>query len=87
MTKLILAISGALLACNMAFAADMSCADKAKEKKLSGAAETRFIKQCEKDAMAPAQNSCSVQAKQKKLSGAAKKSFMTKCTKEAKAMN
>jgi len=35
---------------NMAFAGDSSCDAKAVEKKLNGAAKTRFVNKCTKDA-------------------------------------
>jgi hypothetical protein len=59
--------------------ADLSCKDRAAEKKLAGAALTRFMKKCESDATA----SCDKAAADKKLSGAAKTSFTTKCVKDA----
>jgi len=58
---------------------DLSCKDRAAEKKLAGAALTSFMKKCESDATA----SCDKAAADKKLSGAAKTSFTTKCVKDA----
>jgi hypothetical protein len=60
--------------------ADLSCKDRATEKKLSGAALTSFTTKCEKDASA----SCDKAAADKKLSGAAKTSFTTKCVKDSR---
>ena len=54
-------------------------ASKALAKKLAGAAKTRCVTKCEKDAGA----ACDKQAADKKLSGAAKTSFTTKCVKDA----
>lgn len=65
-----------------AHAADASCADKAAAKKLHGAAETSFIKKCEKTA---SKSSCETAAADKKLHGAAKNSFVKKCEKDAAA--
>jgi hypothetical protein len=65
-------------------AAAASCADKAAEKKLAGAAKNSFMSKCEKDAAvaAPAttEPSCEAKAAEKKLAGAAKNSFVKKCT-------
>ena len=63
-----------VFAINGAYAAD-SCKAQSDTKKLSGAAETSFMKKCELDAKA----SCDKQAADKKLSGAAKDSFTKKC--------
>jgi hypothetical protein len=52
-----------------------TCKDQAAEKKLHGAAETSFLKKCEKDASA----SCDTTATEKKLYGAARTSFTKKC--------
>ena len=84
--KKILLAAFVLFSAQAVYAADMSCVDKAKEKNLHGAAETSFVKKCEKDATAAAQKSCDMKAKDKKLSGAAKTSFTTKCVKDATAM-
>lgn len=56
-----------------------SCAAKAADKKLAGAAKTSFMTKCEKDASA----ACAKQAAERKLAGAAKSSFTTKCVKDA----
>ncbi len=64
--------------------ADASCADKATEKKLAGAAKTSFMKKCEADAKPAAGNDCAAKATEKKLAGAAKNSFMKKCEADAK---
>lgn len=60
------------------FAADSACMTAAKDKKLSGAARTSFVKKCETDAKAK----CDLAATEKKLSGAAKTSNVKKCTQE-----
>ena len=59
--------------------ADDSCAARAAEKKLAGAAKTSFMKKCETDAKA----ACDAQAAEKKLAGAAKNSFTKKCVTDA----
>jgi len=56
-------------------AAEPTCAVKAAEKKLAGAARTSFLAKCEKDAKAV----CDTTAAEKKLSGAARTSFVKKC--------
>ncbi len=56
-----------------------SCKATAAAKKLSGAAQTSFVKKCETDATA----SCDKQAADKKLAGAAKTSFTKKCVTDA----
>ena len=66
------------LAIGGAQAAD-SCKAQSEAKKLSGAAQTSFMKKCETDA----QTACDKQAADKKLSGAAKDSFTKKCVKDA----
>ena len=53
MKHLIVAATLALFG-SAAFAADATCAAKAAEKKLAGAAKNSFVKKCEKDAAAPA---------------------------------
>jgi hypothetical protein len=65
-------------ASSFAFAADSACMTAAKDKKLSGAAQTSFVKKCEKDATAK----CELDTKEKKLAGAAKTSHMKKCVAE-----
>ena len=67
------------LACapGLAFAQD-ACATQATDKKLHGAAQTSFLKKCERTA-------CEGQAADKKLRGAAKASFVKKCVKDALA--
>jgi hypothetical protein len=62
-----------------ALAADDTCDERAKEKKLAGAALTSFMTKCEKDAKAK----CDADAKGKKLHGAAETSFTTKCVNDA----
>ena len=80
-----LLVSGMLMA-NLAWA-ESDCAAKAAEKKLHGAAQTSFVKKCEREAAAttpaPAQEKCEAQAAEKKLKGAAKNSFVKKCVKDA----
>jgi hypothetical protein len=74
-----------ILAAALAFTAtgswaqDATCQAKAAEKKLAGAAQTSFLKKCEKDATA----ACNVAAGEKKLAGAAKNSFTNKCVRDA----
>ena len=65
------------LVCSAAMAD--SCKMEAGAKKLAGAAQTSFMKKCEKDAKA----TCDSQAAEKKLAGAAKNSFTKKCVKDA----
>jgi hypothetical protein len=60
-------------------AAGPTCAAKAAEKKLAGAAKTSFLTKCEKDARAV----CDTAAAEKKLAGAAKNSFVKKCVGDA----
>ena len=79
----VLCMFGAL---GVAQAADLSCADRAAEKKLAGAAKTSFMKKCERDAAAAgAAETCTAKAAEKKLAGAAKNSFVKKCEKDAAA--
>lgn len=59
--------------------ADDSCTVRATAKKLSGAAQTSFMKKCQKDAMA----ACDASASSKKLAGAARNSFTRKCVSDA----
>ena len=56
-----------------------SCKFEAGAKKLAGAAQTSFLKKCEKDA----KSTCDSLAAEKKLAGAAKNSFTKKCVKDA----
>jgi hypothetical protein len=65
-------------ASSFTFAADSTCMTAAKDKKLSGAAQTSFVKKCEKDAA----DKCELDSKEKKLAGAAKTSHMKKCVAE-----
>lgn len=74
-----LALTCFLLVGAQASAAEKSCNEAAKEKKLAGAAKTSFLKKCEKDAAA----TCEAAAAEKKLAGAAKNSSVKKCTREA----
>ena len=52
MFKPFIAMLALAFCANAAFAAEPSCADKAAEKKLAGAAKTSFMKKCESDAQA-----------------------------------
>jgi hypothetical protein len=78
MNRLILALTLSFAA-SSAMAQAPSCKVQASEKKLSGAAQTSFLKKCEKDA----ETACEVAAKEKKLAGAAKTSFAKKCVADA----
>ncbi len=75
--KIILLAAAFALASSAAMAE--SCKFEAVAKKLAGAAQTSFLKKCEKDAKA----TCDSQAAEKKLAGAAKNSFTKKCVKDA----
>jgi len=82
--KLVLASLSLLMLTNIALAADQSCADRATEKKLAGAAKNSFLKKCEKDtAVQTATTDCTSKAADKKLAGAAKNSFVKKCVADA----
>ena len=70
--KKLIAILGALFISMPAFAADNACMSQAAEKKLSGAAQTSFIRKCVVDG-------CEATSIERKLAGAAKNSFTTKC--------
>ncbi len=83
MKSLLFAVAIAVLASNVAFAANPSCEAQATEKKLAGAAKTSFIKKCDKDAAEAATQTCTSQAAEKKLAGAAKSSFVKKCVSDA----
>jgi opacity protein-like surface antigen len=78
MKHFVIALTFLALATSNAQAAD-SCKAQSDAKKLSGAAQTSFMKKCETDAQA----ACDKQAADKKLSGAAKDSFTKKCVKDA----
>lgn len=78
MRHFLVALVLSVLATSGAQAAD-SCKVQSDAKKLSGAAQTSFMKKCETDAKA----SCEKQAANKKLSGAAKDSFTKKCVSDA----
>ncbi len=82
MKKALIVAVLSLFAANIALADDMSCADKAAQKKLAGAAKNSFMKKCERDT---AKAACETQAADKKLHGAAKNSFVKKCEKDATA--
>jgi hypothetical protein len=70
--KKLIALLSALILSSPAFAADNACMAQAAEKKLSGAAQTSFIRKCVVDG-------CESTSLEKKLAGAAKNSFTTKC--------
>lgn len=59
--------------------ADDTCTAQAAAKKLAGAAQTSFMKRCQKDATA----TCDASAMSKKLAGAARTSFTKKCVSDA----
>lgn len=77
------AIALAMLAGQVALAANPACDKQADEKKLAGAARTSFLKKCEQGAGGNA--ACEASAKDKKLAGAARTSFMKKCVADAAA--
>jgi hypothetical protein len=70
--KKLIALLSAMIISMPAFAADNACMTQAAEKKLSGAAQTSFIKKCVRD-------SCNATSVEKKLAGAARDSFTKKC--------
>jgi hypothetical protein len=70
--KKLIALLGAMIISMPAFAADNACMTQASEKKLSGAAQTSFVRKCVVDG-------CEATSLEKKLAGAAKSSFTTKC--------
>jgi psiF repeat len=78
MHKTMIAVTLALFA-GSALAADATCAARAAEKKLAGAAKTSFMTKCQSDATA----TCEAAATEKKLSGAARTSFVKKCVSDA----
>jgi hypothetical protein len=86
--RMILAALVLAFTSGMVHAADATCADKAAEKKLAGAAKNSFVKKCEKDSGAvSAAEACAAKAVDKNgkpLAGAAKNSFVKKCEKDAK---
>ncbi len=67
------------IGCATAAYADDTCTTQATAKKLAGAAQTSFMKKCQKDATA----TCTATATSKKLSGAARTSFTKKCVSDA----
>jgi hypothetical protein len=84
MKKLTLTALACVFLSQAGFAAELSCDAKAAEKKLAGAAQTSFIKKCEKDAKASsAKMDCDAKAAEKKIYGAAKNSFTKKCITDA----
>ena len=74
MHKTIIAATLALFA-GSAIAADATCAVRAAEKKVAGAAKTSFMTKCQSDAAAK----CETTADEKKLHGAARTSYVKKC--------
>ncbi|MCX7204322.1 MAG: hypothetical protein NTV17_19230 [Burkholderiales bacterium] len=78
MKNVLIAAALALFAAS-AHADHGSCAEHAKDKKLSGAAKNSFMKKCERDAS----SACKLSADEKKLNGAARNSHVKKCTREA----
>lgn len=60
------------------FADEMSCAIRAKDKKLAGAALNSFMTKCEKDSIA----ACEASLNEKKLHGAAATSYQKKCVRD-----
>ena len=85
MLRLMIVAAIALVASNIALAANPACEAQATEKKLSGAAKNSFVTKCERDAAASATKTCETQATEKKISGAAKTSFTKKCVSDAAA--
>jgi hypothetical protein len=84
MIKFLLTPVVLMLLASSSLASEASCEAKAAEKKLAGAAQTSFIKKCEKDAKASiAKVECEAKAAEKKLFGAAKNSFTKKCIADA----
>lgn len=71
MKKLIALLSAMIISMPLV-AGDNACMTQAAEKKLSGAAQTSFIKKCVRD-------SCNATSVEKKLAGTAKDSFTKKC--------
>ena len=78
MHKIIIAATLTLFA-GSALAADATCAVRAAEKKLAGAAKTSFMTKCQSDAT----TQCETAATEKKLAGAARTSFVKKCVSDA----
>lgn len=78
MHKIITAAVLALFA-GTAVAADATCAARAADKKLHGAAKTSFMTKCQSDSAA----ACERTADERKLHGAARNSFVTKCVKDS----
>jgi hypothetical protein len=84
MSKITLALLALPYLSQSAIAAETDCAAKAAEKKLSAAAQTSFIKKCEKDASASAAELASeAKVAENKIFGAAKNSFTKKCIADA----
>ena len=75
--KKLIALLGAMMVSMPAFAGDNACMTQASEKKLSGAAQTSFVRKCVVDG-------CEATSLEKKLAGAARTSFVKKCVADAK---
>jgi hypothetical protein len=75
----------ALCLTQVASAASPSCEAQAVDKHLPLAAETKLIKQCQKDAVEVASRTCEDQADTNKLTGRTKTTFVKKCVKDATA--
>jgi len=60
-------------------AAKTPCDALAADKKLSGTARARFLKQCNDNAASEAKAACDAKAVEKKLSGTAKTDFTKQC--------
>jgi hypothetical protein len=78
MTRILTVLAFACALAGGAYADD-TCKAQSAAKNLHGAAETSFMKKCEKDAQAK----CDADAKAKNLHGAAATSFTKKCVKDA----
>lgn len=74
--RIIILAAALSLASSSAFA---TCKSESAAKKLSGAAQTSFMKKCESDATAK----CEADSAARKLAGAAKASHMKKCVADA----
>jgi hypothetical protein len=64
---------------------ESQCESQAIDKKLSGTAKNKFIKECRTESRQDATASCAKAAADKRLNDAAKSSFVKKCMAEAKA--
>lgn len=73
--KTLIALLGSLVLSLPAYAADNACMSQAAEKKLFGAAQNSFIRNC-------VRHGCEAASAEKKLAGAAKTSFAKRCVAE-----